>query len=300
MSAARRLLITGATGKQGGAVIEALLARQSHNPFHIIALTRKKDSAKAQRLASNPNVSLVQGDLDDCASIFKQIDQPWGVFSVQLPLPTAAVEEKRGKALVDAAAANGVKRFVYTSADRGGPRSDDDPTPVAHFASKHRIEKHVQQVAAASPHGMDWTILRPVAFMENMTPDFLGKAFVTMWRLNGLDRKLQMISTKDVGRIAALAFLHPEEYRNKAITLAGDELSPIEADAIFRQRFGKEIPATYGFVGGALKWVLNEQLGKMFDWFKERGFGADVPKLRDQYRDLQTFETWLRESSAFR
>jgi len=301
MNSARKLLITGATGKQGGAVIDALLSHPSGHPYEIYALTRSTTSRKAQALASKPKVSLVQGNLDDCDAIFSQISKPWGVFSVQLPIPNAKVEERRGKALADAAAAAGVEHFVYTSADRGGTsKSDADPTKVAHFASKYNIEKHIQQVAALSPQKMDWTILRPVAFMENLTPDFLGKAFATMWRLNGVDRKLQLITTKDVGKIAADVFLNPQRYRGKAISLAGDALSPAEANSIFKQQIGYDMPLTYDFVAQGLKWALYEQLGSMFDWFKEVGFGADGEKLRQDYPDLQRFETWLKETSAFR
>jgi hypothetical protein len=83
----RAILITGATGKQGGAVIKALLASKSD--FQLLAVTRDINSSSARRLlATSPQVSLVQGDLDDTDSIFKSANQAsslpiWGVFSVQ-------------------------------------------------------------------------------------------------------------------------------------------------------------------------------------------------------------------------
>lgn len=299
MPSLRNLIVTGATGKQGGALINALLTHHPTHPFHILAVTRDISSPSAQALASKPGVSLLQGDLNDCASIFKQVQDPWGVFGVQLPLPSAAVEEKRGKALVDAASAAGVAFFVYTSADRG-PRSDDDPTAVAHFASKFRIEQHLKRAAERpGAAAMGWAIVRPVAFMENLTPDFVGRAFATMWRLNG-ERKLQLVSAGDVGRVAALAFLETERYRGRAVALAGDELTQAEAARIFREEMGGELPTTFDFVGGALKLVLREQLGTMFHWFKTVGFGAPLEALRKEYPFLQDFRTWLRESSKFR
>jgi len=182
MAPLRNLIVTGATGKQGGALIDALVTHHPTHDFRIFAVTRKVSSPSAQALSSKPNVTLFKGDLDDCPSLFKQVANPWGMFSMQLPLPFTAVEEQRGKALVDAAKAAGVKLFVYTSADRG-VSSDEDPTEVAHFASKFRIERHLKQAAAkiSGDARIDWTIIRPVAFMENLTPDFLGKAFATMW-----------------------------------------------------------------------------------------------------------------------
>jgi uncharacterized protein YbjT (DUF2867 family) len=300
MSSHRRLLIAGATGKQGGAVISALLARPPREPFHLVALTRNAKSARAQALARKPNVTVIEGNLNDCNAIFRESASPFhGVFSVQLPVKVK-VEEEQGKSLVDSAAANGVRHFVYTSADRGGPlRSDMDGTPVEHFRSKFNIENHLKAVAKETDGRMAWTIIRPVAFMENMTPGFLGKAFVSMWRLNGMDRKLQLVSSTDVGMLAAEAFKTPEEYNSKAISLATDEISPREAAEIFERVVGKEIPSTYPFVGRLIKILLKQQLGVMFQWFKEEGFGADPKEFTRKYAEMQNFEQWLRYRSGF-
>jgi uncharacterized protein YbjT (DUF2867 family) len=300
MSSLRRILITGATGKQGGALLDALVSRPNGSPFHIYALTRNKQSKSAQRLAQKPNVSVIEGDLDDCPAILKQIDKPWGVFSVQLPLPNATTEERRGKALVDAAVVAGVKHFVYTSTERGGvERSNQDPTNIAHFASKFNIERHLQEIAKTRAPEMAWTIIRPVAFYENLTPDFLGKAFSTMWKQVG-DKKVQYVSSTDVGKVAALAFENPDTYHGQAISLAGDALTHTEGAAIFKRQTGKDMPETFGFVGSAIKVVLREQLGDMFVWFHEKGFGADLPALRKEYPFLMDFGTWLEKESKFR
>jgi uncharacterized protein YbjT (DUF2867 family) len=300
MSTLRSILITGATGKQGGAVLDALVSRRNGPPFHIYALTRDKQSKSAQSLARKPNVSIIQGDLDDCPAILKQIEEPWGMFSVQLPLPNATVEERRGKALVDAAAAAGVKHFVYTSADRGGvERSNEDPTNIAHFASKFNIEKYLQETAKTHAPEMAWTIIRPVAFYENLTPDFLGKAFSTMWKQVG-DKKVQYVSVTDVGKVAALAFEDPKKYRGQAISLAGDALTQAEAAVIFKNQTGTDMPETFGFVGSAIKVMLREQLGDMFAWFKAKGFGANLSALRKEYPFLMDFGTWLKTESKFR
>src|SRR5690242_5670950 len=163
---AKALLITGATGKQGGSLISALL--KANADFEILALTRNAQSASAQKLqARSPNIKLVTGDLDAVDSVFQSAKQAsnlpiWGVFSVQVSVSAHLItnnnwliesfqaimgngasvesEERQGKALIDAAIKNGVKHFVYSSVDRGGPRSDSDATVVPHFASKHRVE----------------------------------------------------------------------------------------------------------------------------------------------------------------
>lgn len=82
------ILVTGATGKQGGALINNLIEKNA--PFKILALTRNTQSASAQKLAkSSKNITLVQGNLDNPSEIFKnaqaQTSEPiWGVFSVQV------------------------------------------------------------------------------------------------------------------------------------------------------------------------------------------------------------------------
>ena len=298
MASLRRILVTGATGKQGGALINALVASQANPPFHLVALTRQANSAKAQALAQKPNVSVLEGDLDDCNAIFKGQDPFYGVFSVTTPIKSEEVEERQGKALVDAAAANGVKHFVFTSVDRG-VNGDTDPTPVPHFQSKFNVEKHLKDVAAKSGT-MDWTIMQPVAFMENLSPNFLGKAFATMWELNGMDRKLQIVSIVDIGVMAAHAFKSPEEYASKQFSLATDSLSPNEAQAIFKRVVGKDMPTTYHFVGILLKWMLHKQLGIMFQWFVDVGFGADPEEYKSKYPEMQDFERWLKQSSAWK
>ncbi len=85
----RRILVAGATGKQGGAVVNALVANPPPYSHEILALTRNTESAAAKKLASKSNkITLLPGDLNDCQSIFTKAGgngSVWGVFSVQLP-----------------------------------------------------------------------------------------------------------------------------------------------------------------------------------------------------------------------
>lgn len=203
--AARAVLITGATGKQGSSVVNALL--RANADFEILALTRNASSPSAQSLAKkSPLIKLVTGNLDDPSSIFataRSVTKTpiWGVFSVQTPFGGKAntkTEERQGKALVDASLANGVSHFVYSSVDRGGDaKSAKDPTNVPHFISKHNIEQHL--FAKAKGSDMTWTVLRPVAFMENLVPGFLGKVFNTDWKMVlRPEQKLQLIATVSI------------------------------------------------------------------------------------------------------
>jgi len=59
------------------------------------------------------------------------------------------------------------------------------------------------------------------------------------------------------------------------------------------------MPTTYQFVARLIKWILYEQLGAMFDWFKTDGFGADPKEYRSKFPEMQGFEGWLKQSSRF-
>ncbi|KAL9118533.1 MAG: hypothetical protein Q9187_004924 [Circinaria calcarea] len=305
MATPKSLLITGATGKQGGAIIRALLSNPEP-PFRIFAVTRNPASPSAQKLASNPSITLVQGDLDDCPAIFAQLPpstQIWGVFSVQVPpfgpFADPTKEEVQGKALVDAALEHGVKHFVYSSVDRGGDKSDNDPTYVPHFITKYNIEKYLQEKADDK---MSWTIFRPVAFFDNITNDFPGKMFASVWRgMSGhtsRGSRLQFVSTMDIGWFAAEAFRHPDEWRNRKFSLAGADITFEEGQRIFRDVVGRELPVTYGVLGGLVRWGVKE-MGLMVKWFEEVGYGADVEECRRLNPEMRDFGKWLRDSKAF-
>lgn len=310
----RKILVTGATGKQGSAVVNALVSNPPPYPHQILALTRNTESPTAQKLSSkSPKITLLAGDLNNCPAILTKANADnnpvWGVFSMQLPSMgqknvADSIEETQGKALVDAALSAGAKHFVYSSVDRGGANSINDPTNIPHFISKHNIEKHlIASVSDPSKNkaGMTYTILRPVAFFDNLTPDFIGKGFAAMWANMGPEHPLQLVATRDIGIFAAQAFSNPDSptYRNNGISLAGDQLTQAEASKIFEKVYGKKMPITFGFVGSVIQMMVKE-LGTMFKWFVDVGYKADIEECRRlNQAGMQDFETWLKEESKF-
>ena len=300
MSASQKtILVTGATGKQGGAVIDNLLAAANASSLHIIAVTRDTTSSAAQKLASRPNVTVISGDMSNPDAIFQKAGAVWGVFSVQV---NSDAEERQGKAMVDAAVLHGAQHFVYSSADRGGPeRSEVDPTSVKNLAAKFNIEKHLRQRAEKSPQRLTYTILRPVTFFDNLTTDVHGKGFARMWEQLG-EKKLQFVSTRDIGWFAARSLLlgpeQQQEYRNSALTLVGDELTQPEADAIFKKVVGSPMPLVPCPIASAVKMVLKDAVGDLFKWFKDEGYGGDVEMCRRIKTDMDDFPTWLNENKG--
>ncbi|KAF4339429.1 nucleoside-diphosphate-sugar epimerase family [Fusarium beomiforme] len=297
----RAVLVCGATGKQGGAVLNHLVKKKAN--FEILAVTRNPNSPSAQKLLKkSPSIKLVQGDMADSATIFKNArditKHPiWGVFSVQSPMGQGdSAEVTQGKSLVDAALDAGAKFFVYTSVDRHGEDSLNNPTQVPHFITKHEIEKYL--ISRTAGTDMQWFIIRPVAFMENLTDNFLGKSFVTAWKLVVKTKPLQLVTVTDVGVAGAQAFLQPEKYAGRAVSLAGDELTLEEFERIFKEKTGRDLPYTYILVVYPIMAMVKE-LGYMFKWFKDQGFDADLKALRKEYPELMKFGTWLETESDF-
>ncbi|RAL61577.1 hypothetical protein DID88_009616 [Monilinia fructigena] len=284
----------------GGAAIDALLSAVDSSDITIFALTRNVESPAAEKLIKKSDkIKLLQGDLNDCPAIFEAAPQPIkSFFCVTIPNMGlgngGASEEEKGIALIDAAIKHGVEHFVFTSVDRHGKDSDNDPTNVPHFISKANIEKHLKEKCAGAK--MTWTILRPVAFMENFAPGVASKIFPTAWcSALAPTTKLQLVATADIGYFAAQALLKPKEYNGRAISIAGDELTFGEANEIFLSRLGKDIPRTFDFVGSTLLWAIKD-VGLMFNWFEERGYAADIDALRKEHPGLQSLGDWLKTS----
>lgn len=160
----KAILITGATGKQGGAVIDALAGKPG---FTLLAVTRNPSGSSAQKLiAKADNIKVVQGDLDDVPGMFKNAGEVakapiWGVYSVQISMGKGVTFESeviQGKAMVDESVKQGVKHFVYSSVERGGDEESwTNGTPIPHFQTKQILDNYLRDNAGQ----MGWTILRP-------------------------------------------------------------------------------------------------------------------------------------------
>jgi uncharacterized protein YbjT (DUF2867 family) len=273
----RLILVTGATGKQGGAALRHLRARG----FAVRALTRNPEKPEARALAGE-RVEVVGGDLNDADSVRRAMEGVWGAYSVQES--RSGAEVKQGELLADAAQRARINQFVYSSV-----AAADQNTGIPHFETKHEIEKHIRQL------GIPYTIIRPVFFMENWLgmKDMLRGGMLV--QPLSPERRLQMIAVDDIGAFVALAFEHPDHWRNRAFNLAGDELSMNEAAAQFGRKLGREVQYQQ------VPWdEFEKRAGReytmMYRWFEDHGYTCDIAAARSEYRDLHTFERWLHET----
>ncbi|KAI0205589.1 hypothetical protein F4808DRAFT_455813 [Astrocystis sublimbata] len=302
----RTILLVGATGQQGGAVLAELSqlacsSSKSASNLKVLALTRDVSSKKAQALLEKYEKTLslevIEGDTKIPEPIFaanKGIDT---VFAYTTP--PVAEEESQAKSLINAAARHGIKHFVFSSVDRGGDnRSWENPTDVPHFITKHNLELHLRKTCEKKP-SMTYTILRPAAFMDNLNPtSSFGAVMASMWATMPADTKLQVCSVRDIGIFGAKAIVYPKRYAGRAIGIAGDELTLADVRSTFRQAAGLQLPQWWSIVGTLCRWTVYD-LGRMFNFFETEGYGVDIPRLRSEEPRLQDFETWLSESSTF-
>jgi len=276
---AKTVVITGATGKQGGAVARSLAGQG----FQIKAMTRKPQGDAVRALVQR-GAEIVQGDLDDAESLKRVLEGAWGVFAVQNTWEAGVErEEEQGKRFALIAREQGVQHFVYSSVGSAHRR-----TGIPHFENKWRVEETVRGLGFPSH-----VILRPVFFMENLTsPWFLhGDKLITSLEP---DTMLQMIAVEDVGRFGAQAFTRAEELNGREIDLACDAATMPQTADILSAAFGRRIEFVRIPIGDVRK--NSEDFAIMLEWFDRVGYSADVPALEKEFgfRPLKLRE-WARQ-----
>jgi uncharacterized protein YbjT (DUF2867 family) len=277
------ILVTGATGQQGGAVGRALRAR-GHK---VRALTRKPDGEAARALAAR-GVEVVRGDLDDAASLEKALAGVWGVFAVQNTWEAGVErEEHQGKRLAELARGAGVQHYVYTSVGSAHRR-----TGIPHFENKWRIEQTVRRLAFPS-----YAILRPVFFMENFQTPWLkpgldeGKLMVAVRS----DTPLQMIAVDDIGAYGLLVFEQAERFNGRELDIAGDEVTMPEAARILGEAMKRKV----AFVPVPIEEVRkgSADAAAMYEWFDRVGYDVHI---RSRSRECgippMSLESWAAKT----
>jgi uncharacterized protein YbjT (DUF2867 family) len=278
------ILITGATGHQGSAVATSLI---SHG-WSVRALVRDVSKPLAMILSSE-SADIVKGDLDDPRTLDSALKGVYGVFAVHAWMEKGVESEVRmGRNLADAAAAAGVKHYVYSSA-----AGADGGTGVPAIDSKCRIEQYILKAHLPS------TIFRPTFFMFNFNrPDiFASIRQGTLSLPLKPDLPLQMLAVEDLAEFVNLAFERPAFYIGRMIELAGDERTMPEAAEIF----SRVIRLRVSYVEQPLEQAraMNKDRAMILEWLNTHKINTDIKALRFQYRGLLTLETWLRRSPVW-
>lgn len=263
------ILVTGATGTQGGAVVDALLAAEADYAIH--GLTRNPASDQARALAER-GVTMVQGDLNEIDTLRPLVADVDAVFCVT-DFWTAGYEQQvqQGKNVADAAAEAGVRHVVFS-----GVGSHDRNTDIPHFDSAWEIDQYLQQ------RGLPVTVLKPVFFMQNLEGmrDQILDGTLALALKEGVS--LQMIDAADIGRAAERAFADPDTFIGTRHDLAGDELTLTEAAGIFSDVTGVQVTPVHVPVE-QLREQMGDEFADMFVWFNDVGYEADVDALETTF-----------------
>ncbi|MFJ8011145.1 NmrA/HSCARG family protein [Streptomyces sp. NPDC096339] len=290
--AEKTVVVAGATGLQGRAVTRHLL----RDGWQVRALTRDPNGTQATALA-RAGAQVVRARMEDIDSLRAAAEDAWGLFSVQptvgspgtAPDFTADDEVRWGVNVAEAAHAAGIGHFVFTSVAEAD-RHLEEKLPV-NLVSKWRIERHIAAL------GLPATILRPVSFMEN----FAGGYALRNGNLStGLAPEVpqQIMAVDDVGAVAALAFSRPKEWIGRAVSLAGDELTPVQIAAAIGKAL--DIPLPYVRIPIDAIRALSEDFAYANEWLNEHGYRANIPATREIHPGTMDLRTWLERTGGAR
>ncbi len=283
MAGIQKVLVTGITGKQGGAVAKVLYEK-GHK---VRGLTRNPDSERARQLV-NEGFEIVEGDFTKPKTLkpaFAGVDT---VFAMSTPFEGGMdAEIAQGIAVADAADEAGAF-LVYTSV--AGANLD---TGIPHFDSKFVVEQYIQKLGV--PH----TIIAPVYFMENLyfpqTKEALGQGTYAVPL--PADLALQQVALADIGRFAALAIERREEFEGRRIEIASDTVTGAQEAAELSRALGRKV--SYFQVPLEQVRAMSDDMAIMYEWFVEHGYKVDTAGLRKRYPEVgwHSFKTWVAEQN---
>jgi len=278
----RLIVVTGATGRQGGAVSRRLLGEG----WAVRAVTRKPASDKAARLRE-AGAEIVQADMADPASLARAFQGAYGVYNVQNPMVSGHdMEVVQGKNVADAASGAGVQHLVYGSA---GPGTGG--TGVLQWDAKVEIGEHMRGL------GLPLTVLRPMAFMELMT----DKGFypsVSTWhvmpKLLGWDYPVPWVCVEDLAVIAVAAFTRPTEFIGRDVEVAADLRSLAECRSLWREATGRA-PRGFPMPVPIFERFVGTDLPRMWRWLRTNRPEFDLQASRKIHPGMRTVRDWIAE-----
>ena len=272
------VLVTGATGTQGGAVARELAKRG----YAVRGLTRNTDSERAAALMEI-GIEVVEGNFDDADSLSAAMKDAYGVFAVTNYWEHGYNREvAHGKQLVDAAKEAGIQHFVFTSV-----AGADADSQLPHFDSKAEIESYLVNSE------LDYTILRPVEFLDNLRyqyDEIMSGRFVDP---RDAGKSHQWIAARDIGFFAGEAFDHPDEWTGVTEEIAGVEMTLAEFVATLSKVSGVDVQYVQ-IDWDEFETEVGAEMSDMVRWFDAEGYAVDVDSLRARYPNLKTLEDYLQ------
>lgn len=295
------ILVAGAAGTQGGAVIDALLAKY----VAIRAIVRNKNSEAAQALAAK-GVELVEATFDDLESLTKAAKGATGVFSMQMGSHPGnkGQETQHAKNLVAAAKAAGIQQIVHTSVARAGDHENFVDWHKGRWEPAYWEEKAAAIDAAKDAGFPYWTILKPPFLMENLLPPKGEMMFPTIMQGKLItpiapETKIDWVSAKDVGRFAAEAFTQPDKFDKKEFAIVGDKLTMSEVADALSAVTGKRFEAKSVTVEEAAELGFFDLAAQSYIWQNVEGYKIDPQEAAGYGIQPESLKSFLEENKSF-
>ena len=298
-------LVLSATGRQGRAVIKALIAEGATS---IVASSRNPTSDASQKLLELEQVTkVVKADFNDPEGIEAAINASnathiWfttDFWSIPFFQRTRAKEAELGSNVIDAikkAKVNGnkgIKHVVYSS----GGDADNCPEKIHHLWGKADVEKYMASQFADSETNITWSVIRPVAFFENVDDEAnynpLKKGSVKM--LTFPDKPVYYIAVEDIGKGSVVLLTNAEKYAGKIIEAAGAKHTGFELAQILTEVSGVKCTYEMQMPRFALRLFFSE-LYHMVIWFEHEnkgGFTVDIEEFKKIVPDAQDAEAFF-------
>jgi uncharacterized protein YbjT (DUF2867 family) len=273
----RKILVTGATGQQGGS-LSRLLLQKKHKVY---ALTRNIQSSAAQDLR-NRGANIVKGDLDDSDSLKRAVKDVESVFLMGTPFEDGTEgETRRGKLMADIAKENNIEHLVYSSVANANKN-----TGIPHFESKYKVEQHIKNL------GIPHTIIGPTFFMENLLGPGLDQGQLALPLSSSTT--LQQSALENIAEFSALVLERHKPFLGKRIDIASDEVTGEQAAKILSNELRQRI--RYVPVSLEQVYQANEDMARMYEWYEKVGTGIDISSLHQEYPEVNwlSFRDWAK------
>ena len=293
MNQKKIILVTGATGAQGGSVAKALLAE---NKFAVRILTRNAISKNALALQA-AGAEIAEGNLDNIESLKAAMKDCYGVFGVTNFWEHFDKEYGQGKNLIDAVYQSGIKHFVFHALPDYNKLSNGKYS-VQHCDMKAALQRYTQSL------GIPATFVHIAFYYENFFNFFPLQPAEDGTYYFGFpqgDTKLAMVSVEDIGGVVSSIFKFPVEYIGRTVGVVGADNNCSEYAAIMSGLLGRTIRynyvprdeyAAYGFPGA-------EEVANMFEvqrlYIPNRQL--DLIESYGLNANMQSFESWLKKNA---
>lgn len=288
----KRVVVCGATGKQGGAVVRSVLAG---GRWDLAAISRTPEGPAAVEL-KHLGVQVLRGDLLDKGSLIDAFRGAYGVYGVTQPWSpdykkcNIADEIQQGKNIIDACLDAGVRHLVLSSVLLPANKK----MGVPHVDSKVDIEAYGEEKKAPL------TIVRPGSFMDNIGSSYFP---VRQGKVRGFvagDAKVPYIACMDIGVLVSVVFERPAEFMGRVVNAVGDYVSGFEiAGILSRLRNGERF--SYSVVPAPLMWLFAREFYTMRRAFEKHGrppYPAEIACYMEETRRMHpgaaTMEEFLR------